>query len=71
MENKQTAVEWLYKKLSTSSQEELIEKINIWFIEAKAMEKENSLDAFFAGYNYEGGYPIDEHYDFYNKTYEK
>jgi hypothetical protein len=71
MENKQTAVEWLYKKLSTSSQEELIEKINIWFIEAKAMEKENSLDAFFAGYNYEGGHPIDEHYDFYNKTYEK
>jgi hypothetical protein len=40
MEKKQTAVEWLHLKLATSSQEELIGNINIWFNEAKAMEKE-------------------------------
>ena len=37
--------------------------------QAKAMEKENSLDAFFAGFNYEGGHPIDQHEEFYTKTY--
>jgi hypothetical protein len=37
---KQTAVEWLHQKLATSSSEELVGNINIWFTEAKAMEKE-------------------------------
>ena len=39
MKNKQTAVEWLHQKLATSSSEELVGNINIWFMEAKAMEK--------------------------------
>jgi hypothetical protein len=43
---KQTAVEWLHQKLATSSQEEVAGKINIWFMEAKAMEKEQIVDAF-------------------------
>ena len=37
---KQTAIEWLHQKLATSSQEELVGNINIWFMEAKEMEKE-------------------------------
>ena len=43
MTKKQTAVEWLHLKLATSSQEELIGNINIWFNEAKAMEKEQMI----------------------------
>jgi hypothetical protein len=43
MKKKQTAVEWLHLKLATSSQEELIGNINIWFNEAKAMEKEQMI----------------------------
>ena len=41
---KQTAVEWLHQKLATSSQEELVGNINIWFMEAKAIEKEQIID---------------------------
>jgi hypothetical protein len=40
MEKKQTAVEWLYVKLSTSSSDELVGNINNWFDQAKQMEKE-------------------------------
>ena len=43
---KQTAVEWLHQKLATSSQEELVENINFMFMQAKAMEKEQIIDAY-------------------------
>lgn len=36
---KQTAVEWLHEKLAQSSQEELVANINLWFKQAKEMEK--------------------------------
>ncbi len=39
-EPKQTAVEWLHEKLAQSSQEELVGNINLWFKQAKEMEKE-------------------------------
>ena len=42
-ETKQTAVEWLYLKLSTSSSEEMVGNINIWFEQAKEMEKEQMV----------------------------
>ncbi len=42
---KQTAVEWLYTKLSTCTSEELVGNINNWFNQAKAMEKEQIIDA--------------------------
>jgi 2',3'-cyclic-nucleotide 2'-phosphodiesterase (5'-nucleotidase family) len=45
MEKKQTAVEWLYVKLSTSSSDELVGNINNWFEQAKKMEKEQIIDA--------------------------
>jgi hypothetical protein len=35
-----TAVEWLHQKLAQSSQEELVGNINLWFKQAKEMEKE-------------------------------
>jgi len=70
---KQTAVEWLV--------EQMIYKLDIrienttdgceLFEQALAMEKENSEISFFAGYNYEGALPIDEHEEYYTKTYEK
>jgi hypothetical protein len=68
---KQTAVEWLQLQIDNKDMGE----IPIWvyeFIEqALAMEKKQSLYSFFAGYNYEGGHPIDEHEKFYNETYGK
>jgi hypothetical protein len=62
---KPTAVEWLLEQwpiLESQIPPRIIEQV-------KEMEKENSLDSFFAGYNYEGGHPIDEHDEYYNKTY--
>jgi hypothetical protein len=50
-ETKQTAVDWLYLKLSTSSSEELVGSINLWFEQAKEMEKQNIKDAFIEGDN--------------------
>jgi hypothetical protein len=62
---KQTAVEWLalyIKGITNINCDEVIDH-------ALAMEKENSEISFFAGYNYEGGHPIDEHEDYYTETY--
>jgi hypothetical protein len=50
MENKQqTAVEWLYQKLSTASSEELVGSINAWFDFAKIIEKEQIAHAYTQG----------------------
>ncbi len=63
---KQTAVEWLVKIYLQTG------KIDSFDInQAKAIEKVNSEISFFAGYNYEGGHPIDEHEKYYNETYGK
>jgi hypothetical protein len=43
--SKQTAVEWIYEKLSRSSSDELVGNINLWFQQAKAMEREQIEDA--------------------------
>ena len=47
-----TAVKWLQIKMATSSAEEMVENINVWFAKAKEMEKEqmettwnNAIDA--------------------------
>ena len=67
--SKKTAVNWLMDKLPT------IDKYDPYYEyiiqQALAIEKENSEISFFAGYNYEGGHPIDEHEEYYTKTYEK
>ena len=51
-QNKMTAVKWLQIKMATSSSEEMVENINVWFAKAKEMEKEqmettwnNAIDA--------------------------
>lgn len=36
---KQTAVEWLHEKLATSQLEDMQKNINLWFQQAKEMEK--------------------------------
>jgi len=61
---KQTAVEWLQEKYNKN-----INLIPANFEEALVMEKENSEISFFAGYNYEGEFPIDEHEEYYKKTF--
>jgi hypothetical protein len=64
METKQTAIEWLVKIYLQTG------KIDSFDInQAKAIEKENSEISFFAGYNYEGGHPIDEHEKYYTHTF--
>ena len=46
---KQTAVEWLAHKFSECSEDELAQNINIWFGQAKAMEKEQIIEAYNTG----------------------
>ncbi len=69
---KQTAVGWLvnrWKKLQ-SEQEKMTWNQIIQITElAKEMEKENSEISFFAGYNYDGGHPVDEHEQYYKETF--
>jgi hypothetical protein len=48
---KQTAVDWLHTKLSTCTSEELVGNINNWFEQAKAMEKEQIMNAWIDGDN--------------------
>lgn len=38
----QTAVEWLQIKMATSPTQEMVENINVWFQQAKQMEKEQN-----------------------------
>jgi hypothetical protein len=44
MVGKRTAVDWLHLKLSTSSSEEMVGNINLWFEQAKEMEREQMIE---------------------------
>jgi hypothetical protein len=71
---KQTAVENLIMELEQFAKFPMVDKSTIEaaieFAKLRlAMEKENSEISFFAGYNYEGAFPVDEHEDYYNKTF--
>jgi hypothetical protein len=68
MKTKLTAVEWLHKILATSSQEEIVGMINIWFMEAKAMEKEQIIDAWDNGMKSDNGH-FGTKEQYYNETY--
>ncbi len=61
-----TAIDWLIEQI-WDNHDAILDRNLIK--QAKAMEKENSLDSFFAGFNYEGGHPIDQHEDYYKETY--
>ena len=39
-----TAVKWLQIKMATSSAEEMVENINVWFAKAKEIEKEQMIE---------------------------
>ena len=43
----QTAVEWLQIKMATSPTQEMVENINVWFEQAKQMEKEQMKESWF------------------------
>jgi hypothetical protein len=61
---KQTAVEWLVKIYLQTG------KIDSFDInQAKAMEKQQIIDAFFSGYNYEGGQLEQKSEQYYTHTF--
>jgi hypothetical protein len=67
---KRTALEWLVEELENHYTHIDI-KNTVAFDLAKAMEKEQIIDSFFGGYNYEGGEVEEKSEQYYNKTYEQ
>jgi hypothetical protein len=45
-----TAVEWLHEKLAKSELEDMQTNINLWFKQAKEMEKQQIIDSYASGY---------------------
>jgi len=69
-----TAVEWLHEKLAKSSEKELVININLWFKQAKEMEKQQIIDAWIAGYNSRVNEDMiggtgNEEYEYYKETF--
>ena len=62
-----TAVEWLHEKLAKSELEDMQTNINLWFKQAKEMEKEQIIDAYDVPWvpNIKNGN------DYYNETFKK
>lgn len=65
---KKSSIEWLYEELNKPFQKD--RHITEIFQQAKEMHKQENDLSFHAGYNYEGGHPIDEFEDYYKKTFE-
>ena len=64
-----TAVKWLQIKMATSSAEEMVENINVWFAKAKEMERKQIVTAHYQGYrNNIGATEVSEQY--YNETFK-
>ena len=64
-----TAVKWLQIKMATSSAEEMVENINVWFAKAKEMEREQIVTAHYQGYrNNIGATEVSEQY--YKETFK-
>lgn len=70
MESNLTAVEWLYKNLLDNpiSNEDVIYNINI-FEQAKEMEKQQIIDAYWGSSNFDSEAKEGEKY--YNETFNK
>ena len=67
-----SAVEWLQIKMATSSPQEMVENINVWFKEAKQMDNEQAFEIFKAGQDSmeEGGKNFEQFYlKYYGKEY--
>jgi hypothetical protein len=65
---KQTAVEWLHEKLAKSELKDMQTNINVWFKQAKEMEKEQMRSA---SCPYIGGWEDEEFEYWYNEKYKK
>jgi hypothetical protein len=70
----QTAVEKLYLKFATCSLEEMVGNINVWFDQAKEMEKQQIIEAYDLGSLSDMQYPdpktvIENGEQYYNETY--
>ena len=65
---KQTAVEWLHEKLATSELEDMQTNINVWFQQAKQMEKEQMIKV--AMYHRDSSVQIECIESYINKTFK-
>jgi hypothetical protein len=66
---KQTTVEWFFSELERMQYfigNDLLQAVE----QAKEMEKEQIIDAYFAGYNYEGGRTKEKAEQYYNETFK-
>ena len=77
-EKEMTAVEWLYNNLKSHFEHDgdLLEVVKMSFEQAKEMEKEQIMDAFDEGQEYEYQYHINsapkfDSETYYNETFEK
>ena len=61
-----TAVEWLHEKLATSQLEDMQKNINLWFKEAKEMEKQQIINA----WELEGDEYVRNGKDYYEITFK-
>jgi hypothetical protein len=75
---KQTAVEWFQKEMLELEIKREAKGVTVGefavqyfqlFEQAKAIEKEQIIDAFFGGYNYEGGRLEEKSEEYYTETY--
>lgn len=70
-----TAVEWLQMKMATSSPQEMVENINVWFKEAKQMEKKQIKKSWFdSTLQFDNAASMVDKKEFekyYNETYNK
>jgi hypothetical protein len=67
--SKQTAVQWLQEAISKKLSSEISPYFLDLFQQAKAMEKDQIIDAFFSGYNYEGGQLEEKSEQYYTHTF--
>jgi hypothetical protein len=67
---KQTAVEWLHYKITNPTSHELLENINLWFLKAKEMEKDQMINSYLAG-KWDEKFTERKSEEFYEQTYEK
>ena len=70
-----TAVKWLQIKMATSSAEEMVENINMWFAKAKKMERKIIAQAFEDGdynyfYNHQNGREFETGIEYYNNKFK-
>ena len=72
MENKQTAVEWLYEKINSNLSAPMSAKFKEMFEQANKMFEDQIMDAHFQGqFDDREDYPMKKAEQYYNETYGK